>query len=36
MLDFLTVQTTSANATLVTVIYTVLLAFALSTLIALT
>lgn len=36
MLDFLTVQTTSADATLISIIYSVLLAFLLSTLIAIT
>jgi len=36
MLDLLTLQATSVNAPLITVIYTVLLAFVLSTLIALT
>jgi len=36
MLDILALQTTSPNPTLITIIYTVMLAFALSTLIALT
>lgn len=36
MLDFLTLQTTSANPSLVGIIYTVLLSFLLSTLIAIT
>jgi uncharacterized membrane protein len=36
MLDFLTLQTTTANPTIITVIYTVLLSFLLSTLIAVT
>ena len=36
MLDFLTLQTTSAHPTIVTIIYTALLAFVLSTLIAIT
>lgn len=36
MLDFLTLQTTSANATVITMIYTVLVAFFLSTMIAIT
>jgi len=36
MLDFLTLQTTSANSTFVSIIYTVLLSFVLSTLIAIT
>ena len=36
MLDFLTIQTTSANPTLITVIYTVLMSFVLSFLIAFT
>ena len=36
MLDFLTLQTTTTNSTLITVIYTVLLSFLLSTIIAIT
>lgn len=36
MLDFLTLQTTSANPTFISIIYTVLLCFLLSTLIAIT
>lgn len=36
MLDFLTLQTTSANPTFVSILYTVLLCFLLSTLIAIT
>lgn len=36
MIDFLTLQTITPNPTLITIIYTVLLAFALSTLIAIT
>ncbi len=36
MLDLLTLQTTSTNATLITTLYTVLLAFVLSSLIAIT
>lgn len=36
MLDFLTLQTTTANVTLISVIYTVLLSFLLSTMIAIT
>ena len=36
MLDFLTLQATSVNAPLITVIYTILLSFVLSTLIAIT
>lgn len=36
MLDFLTLQTTSAHTTIITIIYTALLAFVLSTLIAIT
>jgi len=36
MLDFLTLQTTSAHPAFITVVYTALLAFALSTLIAIT
>jgi uncharacterized membrane protein len=36
MLDFLTLQTTSANPTFISILYTVLLSFLLSTLIAIT
>jgi hypothetical protein len=36
MLDFLTLQTTTANVTFISVVYTILLAFLLSTLIAIT
>lgn len=36
MLDFLTLQTTTANVTLITMIYTVLLSFLLATIIAIT
>lgn len=36
MLDLLTLQTTSTNATLITIVYTILLAFFLSSLIAIT
>ncbi len=36
MLDLLTLQTTSTNATLITIVYTVLLSFLLSSLIAIT